>query len=230
MRKSILLGALIALVFGMLASAQEAQAPVVAKQPQAKSQKEVEAIQAMFNAPDADTRIAAAETLLTKFADTEFKAVALLMAAMSCQQKNDVERMMVYAERTLEADPNNYNAMLMLASAIAQRTREHDLDREEKLGQAEKHANNALAQIAKSPKPNPNVPDDQWEAAKKDMNAQAHEALGMAQAARKKYPAAISEYKLATEMAASPDPGTFLRLGDAYHQTCLLYTSDAADE
>ncbi len=215
MKKSILVAALLTLVCGAFASA--AQAP--AKQPQAKSKGEVEAIQAMFNAQDPDARIAAAETLLTKYADTEFKSVALLLAAMSCQQKNDVEKMMVYAERTVEADANSYQAMLMLASATAQRTREFDLDREEKLGRAEKYAKKAIELIAAAVKPNPNVPDDQWEAAKKDMTSQAHEALGMSQAARKKFDLAIAEYKLAVESASQPDPATFLRLGDAYHQT-----------
>jgi tetratricopeptide (TPR) repeat protein len=216
MKKSILVAALIVLVCGVLANA--AQAPV-AKQPQPKSKPELEAIQAMFNAQDPDSRIAAAEALITKYADTEFKSVALLLAAMSYQQKNDTEKMMVYAERTLEADASNYNAMLMLASAMAQRTREHDLDREEKLGQAEKYAKKAIELIASAAKPNPNVPDDQWEAAKKDMTSQAHEALGMAQTARKKYDLAIAEYKLAVDGAANPDPATYLRLGDALHQS-----------
>ncbi len=72
---------------------------------------------AIFNAQTPDARIAAAEKLLTEFADTEFKAVALQIAAASAQQKNDFEKMVVYAERTLEADPKNYPAMLMLATA-----------------------------------------------------------------------------------------------------------------
>jgi len=78
------------------------------KQPQPKSQKEVEAINAIFNATDPDARIAAAENLLTKFADTEFKAVALQVAADSAMRKNDFEKMVIYAERTIEADPQNY--------------------------------------------------------------------------------------------------------------------------
>jgi tetratricopeptide (TPR) repeat protein len=216
MKKSILVAALIALVCGVFAAAE--QAPKT-KPPQPKSKGELEAIQTMFNAQDPDTRIAAAENLITKYADTEFKGVALLLAAMSCQQKNDVVKMMVYAERTLEADPVNYNAMLMLASATAQRTREFDLDREEKLGQAEKNAKKAIELIAAAVKPNPTITDEQWEAAKKDMTSQAHEALGMAQSVRKKYDLAIAEFKLSVEGAANPDPATYLRLGDALHQS-----------
>jgi hypothetical protein len=84
-------------------------------QPKPKSQKESEAVMAIFNAQTPDARMAAADKLLTDFADTEFKAIALQIAAASAQQKNDFEKMVVYAERTLEADPKNYPAMLMLA-------------------------------------------------------------------------------------------------------------------
>lgn len=105
----------------------------VAKQPQPKSKGEADALMAIFNTQDVDVRIKAAEELLTKYVDTEFKTVALQIIAASYQQKNDFEKMVIYAERTLESDPDNYVAMLMLASAIPQRTREFDLDREEKL-------------------------------------------------------------------------------------------------
>src|SRR3954447_25962353 len=134
----------IVLLFALVAGTVFGQA-----QPKPKSQKELEAIQAIFNAQDPDARIAAAENLLTKFADTEFKAVALQIAAASAQQKNDFEKMVLYSERTLEADPANYAAMLMLANGYALRTREFDLHKEEKLGKAEKYAKGALDLLAK---------------------------------------------------------------------------------
>jgi len=189
----------------------------VQKQPQVKSQKEAEAVMAIFQAPDADARIKAAQELITKFADSEFKVIAMQMIAASYQQKNDYENMVVWAERTLEADPKNYHAMLMLATGIAQHTREFDLDREEKLARAEKYAHGAMEILKTLPKPRPDVPDDQWEAAKKDFTAQAHEALGLAALARKKYDVAIAELKLAIEGAANPDYATMVRLGAVYN-------------
>ena len=39
---------------------------------------------------------AAVESLLTNFADTEFKTIALQLAASSAQQKGDFERMVVH--------------------------------------------------------------------------------------------------------------------------------------
>ena len=186
-------------------------------QPKPKSQKEAEAIMAVFNAQDPDARIAAAEKLLTTYADTEFKSVALLFAAESARQKNDFEKMVIYAERTLEADAKSYPAMLMLANGIAQRTREHDLDKEEKLGKAEKYAKDAMEVIKNSAKPRPDITDEQWEGAKRDYTAQAYEAIGIIAMVRKKYDDAIANFKLATENNPNADPGALLRMAAAYN-------------
>lgn len=185
------------------------------KQPQPKSQKEVDAIMAIQNAQEPDARIAAVENLLNKFADTEFKAFALYIATVSAQQKNDFEKMMVYAERTLEADPKNYATMFIMAGGLAVRTREHDLDKEEKLGRAEKLAKQAIEVLKTAEKPNPQLTDEQWAGAKKDFEGQGREALGVVALARKKYDVAITELKGAADL--TNDPATMVRLAQAYN-------------
>jgi tetratricopeptide (TPR) repeat protein len=190
--------------------------PGLLAQPKPKSPEEYEALKAMFGAETPDARIAAAENVLTKFADTQFKAVALYFEAASYQQKGDYEHTVVFGERTLEADPKHYQAMLMLATIIAQHTKEFDLDREEKLAQVEKYAKTALDLLKDAPKPNPNITDDQWTAAKKDFAAEAHAALGMGAMARKKNDVAESEFKLAIDVADKPDPAFMVRLGKVY--------------
>lgn len=189
------------------------------KQPQPKSQKEVEALQAMFNATSPDARITAAESLLSKFADTEFKPIALYFMTVSAEEKGDFEKVIVYGERTLEVDPKNYATMLILSRNIAQKTREFDLDKEEKLAKSEKYAKDAMAALTTAPKPRPDLPDDQWAAAKKDFEAQAHESLGMSAMVRKKYDVAIKEFQTAMSTAAQPDPTTKVRLASAYTQS-----------
>lgn len=193
-----------------------AQIPV-AKQPQPKSQKEIEALMAMFNAQDPDSRIKAANELILKFADTEFKAIALQIAAMSYREKNDAENMIIFAEKTLEADSKNFDSMLMIAKAVAQRTREFDLDKEEKLGRAEKLAKQAeeLAKVA--PKPRPDITDDQWEQVRGDAVAEAQETLGMVAIVRKQPDAAINAFQLAIEKASQADPTLYYRLSAAYN-------------
>ena len=200
------------------APAQPAKpASPVAKQPAPKSKGELEALQAMFQAQDPDARIKAAENLIVKYADTEFKDLALFFAAMAAEQKGDGERAIVYGEKALEANPKNYNALYLLARVTAARTREHDLDREEKIGRVEKYVKDAEAALTSAAKPNPSLTDEQWEAAKKDMIAGGHEPLGMTALARKNYDVAIKEFKLAVDGASQSDPATMVRLGAAYN-------------
>jgi len=186
------------------------------KQPGPKSKSEADAYNAIMTSPDADGRIKTAEAFLDKYADSDLKAPVLFVEAFSYQQKNDYEKMVIYAERTLEADPKHYGAMLMLARAISQRTREFDLDREEKLTRAEKYAHSALEILKDAPKPNAQVTDEQWVQGKKEYVAQAHEALGFAATARKNFDTAITELK--TAIADVPDPIAMVRLAQVYNQ------------
>lgn len=189
------------------------------KQPQPKSQKELDAVQAIFQAPDPDARIAAAKELVTKFADTDFKATAFYIGAFSYQQKGDLENAIVWAEQALEADPKFYGAQLMIANALALRTKEFDLDREEKLGRAEKLAKEAMDLINSAPKPRPDITDEQWEGAKKDFLAQAHEALGLAALVRKNYGVCASELSTAASLASQQDPSLMVRLANCQIQS-----------
>jgi tetratricopeptide (TPR) repeat protein len=190
--------------------------PGLLAQPKTKSDAEATALKAMYAAQTPDARIAACENVLTKFADTQFKGVALYFEALSYEQKRDYEHTVVFAERSVEADPKYYQAMLLLAEEIAQHTKEFDLDREEKLAQVEKYAKTALDLLKTAPKPNPNITDDQWTAAKKDFAAEAHASLGIGAMVRKKYDVAEIEFKLAVDGADRPDPSTMVRLGRVY--------------
>lgn len=191
------------------------------KQPKPKSQKEAEAYNAMVTAPDADAdaRIAAAENLITKFADTEFKALALYIATEGYQRKNDFEKMVIYGERALEADPKMYAVMLILAPGYASKTKEFDFDKDEKLSKAEKFANEGIALVKTAAKPdNSAISVEQWSAIRNDFMSRGHEALGMTAMARKKYDAAVAAYKEALALQPTPDPTTMLRLASALNQ------------
>jgi hypothetical protein len=185
--------------------------------PKPKSQKELDALLAVQNAATPDAKYAAVEDLLSKFADTEFKSWALMNAAAAAQGANDYEKMVIYGERTLEADPKNFQVMLMLSSGMAQRTREHDLDKEEKLKRSEELANNALEAIKTAAKP-PQLTDEQWEAGKKDAMANAYEALGLAAMVRKNHEGAAKHFQTAIDTSASPEPTTMVRLAATYNQ------------
>ena len=188
-----------------------------AKAPAPKSQKEVDALNAMIQAADNDTRIKAANELLTKFADTDFKGLALYMITNSYNEKKDATNTIVYGERVIEADGKSAlgaHARIMIATSLATTTKEFDFDKEEKLGRADKLSKEAVEVIKTAAKINPALTDEQWDAGKKGYTAEAYIALGMTATVRKNWAEAMANYK----MAADSDPSnsaTFVRLGAA---------------
>ena len=181
-----------------------------------KSQKEGEALMAIQKEQDPTAKIAKVDEFITKYADTEFKTWAYTQAAEAAQRKNDGAKVIIYAELAIESDPKAYQPMLMVAGELARSTRENDLDKEEKLAKADKLARQAMELAPAAPKPNANIPDDQWAEVKKEFIGDAHRDLGMIASVQKKYDVAIAEFKQAVEIPAQPDPATFIRLAAAY--------------
>ena len=186
------------------------------KDPQPKSPKEAEALQAIQKATAPDDQIKAIENVLTNFADTEYKVFLLQSAMQLAENKGDLAQITTYAERTLEADPKNVYAEVTLASEIASHTREFDLDKEEKLAKAEKFAKAALNDVKTFPKQSSRITDEQWDKEKKNLTAQAYAAEGLMAMARKKYDDAVTQFKAAVDTSGVPDPNTSFRLGEAY--------------
>ncbi len=182
------------------------------KQPQPKSQGEIDVLMSIQNAPDPDTRITAIQKLLTDFKDTEFKEFAYYLSMISYQQKNDFENMLVFGEKTLETNAEHVGTLVALSFAIPLRTREFDLDKEEKLTKAESYAQRALKLIPTMESPNPNTSPEEWLIAKKDMMSQTHEALGTIALTRKDYPKAEEGLRQALQVAPEQNSSTFFKL------------------
>ena len=212
MKRMILTGIL---AIGAGISCLMAQAPA-AKGPAPKSKSEMEALQALQAAQgNPDATIAACENLITKFADTDYKGVALAMEADAYDKKGDSEHMVIFAERALDANPQDFSSTLMLAKYYATHTRENDLDREEKLAKADKYANSVIALMKTVPKPNPQLADAQWEEVRKDISAEAYNAMGLSNLTRKKYDAAAASFKQAMDTNSRPEPAYQVRLASA---------------
>ena len=197
-------------------------------QPRPKSQKELEALRAVQSAKTPDEQLKAIENVLENFADTQYKVILLQSAVQIEQQKGDFAQVVFYCQRLIEADPKNAFGLVTLAAETARHTREFDLDKEEKLAGVDKYAKAAIEAAKQMPKPRPDITDEQWEGARKDMESQAYEAEGMAAALRKKYDEAIADYKQALTVAATKDPATMVRMGQVYIDAGKLDDAAAA--
>ncbi len=209
---------LLAAVAAVIGLAGQTQAPAP---PKAKSQAEGQALQAMAQAPNAKQREAAAEEFLTKYADSEFKPIVLLVVAQSAEEQGNGEKAIIYGERVLEANPDpatKAQALILLAKQNAQRTREFDLDRDEKLEKVSKYGKSAIDTLNTMAKPNAQMTDDQWNTMKSDLLSDAHEALGMGAAVKKDYATAESEFKEAVALGKTGLPTPAVRLADVYNR------------
>jgi len=201
-------------VFSVLAlMAVGTLAQTAQKQP---TPEEVKALQEIVGTTTLETRVAAVDRFVKGFPKSEYRNFALTIAADAYEASGNTTKAIIYYGEALEANPKDYNAMLMLAAETARTTREFDLDKEEKLAKAEKYANDGMALIPSAVKPNPQLSEEQWAALKKDDTARGHEALGLIAVARKKYDDAAGEFKTATETASQVQPATFIRMAGAY--------------
>lgn len=199
---------------GALMAQAPAPAPAPAAGPKVKSNEEAKAVNAMIQAQSAgpDAVIKAADDLITRFSDTDFKEIALTFEATAYQQKGDFARTEVIDQDILKLNPKSYQASLQLGEMMVNHTGENDLDRDEKLAQVEKYLNAAIEEVKVATKPNPRITDGQWEGFKKSEIAQAQSDLGKASMLRKKYDDAIANYKAANDTDPAPAYQAYMAL------------------
>jgi len=193
-------------------------APVFAQQPKPKSNKEIEGlqkVQAAAQAQNWDAELQAINYVLENFADTEFKTMLLNMGMDAAQNKGDTAQATVFGERAIAADPNNIPARVSLAENTAQHTRENDLDKEQSLKKSDEYANKALELLKTANTAPTGMPEAQWPEYKKQLTSQAYDALGQGALLRKNYPDAIKNFKLAVE-ALPTNSVAMVRLSKAY--------------
>jgi tetratricopeptide (TPR) repeat protein len=178
--------------------------------------KEAQAINAIKSAATVDDRLKAIHNVLTKFPDTEFKPVLLQLGMQLERQKGDYTQTVVFAKRLLDADPMNAGALVTLASETARHVREFDSDKDKQLAKAVKWAKDGIKAAKNMSKAQATMTDDQLRAQQRDVQSQGWEALGMVATLQKKYDEAIADFIQANSIAATPDAGTMVRLGQAY--------------
>ena len=186
-----------------------------AQMPQFKSQEAFDAFMLVQGAVTPEQRAGAGVDFIAQFPKSEAVGLASYMVMLSYQQMNDFDNMLLYGEMVLDSNPApgvRTGTLISLANAIPTRTREFDLDKEEKLNKAEDFAKQAMNLIPTIPKMDPNLTDDQWLETKMDFMSQCHEAIGSVMIKRRDYPAAEVSMRRALELSPNPAPYTMYQL------------------
>jgi tetratricopeptide (TPR) repeat protein len=191
------------------------QAPTVpAKKtiPQAKTQEEYAAYNAVVAQADMGAAEAAANDFAVKFPQSELTGLLYGELMRKYYSMNKADKTIEMGRKALKVDPENPLAASMVATALAESTRDTDLDRDEKYVEALRDAETAVKNIDNMVFP-PTLTPQQVADTKNDILALAHSSMGFVEMARKNY--GISEQHLKDALAINtgdPDPINYLRL------------------
>ena len=175
---------------------------------------------------DFDRVIQLADDFEKKYPNSQMLTYVDMFAASAYQQKSDIDKSILYGEKSLKLKPDNLMTLIILADLLPtpQATKGNPADKDKKLSEAETYANRALQLITQMPK-QPNETDDQLKKRKDALSADLHSALGMVHLQRSaegltgtdkdELAKAEQEYKLATA-TDKPSAQDFYRLGEAY--------------
>lgn len=205
--------------------------------PQAKNQDEFKAFQDANSKTTAADTESAAEAFAQKFPDSELRLLLYRKALYDYQNANNSDKAVEMGRKMIALDPNNPEALVMTATFLAERTRESDLDRDERLAEAVRDATKALQTVDTDIMLPPTMTEEQAKGVKDQMKGMAYAALGTAAVSKKDYPEAEKNLKQAAQLYAG-DPLVWLRLAYALDQqkkygegvtpanNCIQYASD----
>jgi tetratricopeptide (TPR) repeat protein len=192
-----------------------AQTAPPAKHPlQAKTQPEFDAYKAATgNANDPAAMEKAADDFAAKFPDSELRAPLYKMAMQAYQNSNNSDKMMEMGRKILKIDGDDPAALIGVAQVLAERTRDTDLDKDQRYDEAKKMAERSLQTIDTDIIPPPGTPPDKLEAYKNMMRSWAYSILGTVAYDKEDYPTAETNFQKSIEVYASdPDPYVVLKL------------------
>ena len=162
---------------GQTAAPATAAAPQGKRQPQAKTQPEFDAYKAAVALTDAAAMEKAADDFAAKFPDSELRAVLYKSAMHAYQQANSADKMLDMARKVLTYDADDPEALLGVAQVLAERTRDTDLDKDQRLAEAKKDANRSL-ETMDTDIPTVGLPQDRVDAYKGFLRSDAYSILG----------------------------------------------------
>jgi len=197
------------------AAGQTAAAPQGKRMPAAKTQPEFDAYNAARNLPDPAAVEKAADDFVAKYPDSELRVMIYKSAMQKYQQVNNADKMMEMAQKALTYDPDDPEALLGVAQVLAERTRDTDLDKEQRLAEAKKDAEHALASV-ETDVPTIGPPPEQVNIYKGFLRSQAYVILGTLAFNAKTWPDAETNLRKSIDaFPQQPDTIAIFRLAVA---------------
>ena len=181
--------------------------------PQAKTQPEFDAYKAaVANTSDPAAMEKAADDFAAKYPDSELRVLLYENAMRAYQSANNADKMMDMGRKVLKLDPDMPEALEGVAQVLAERTRDTDLDKDQRWDESTKLAQHALETINDVAVP-AGTTQDKVDAYKGFLRSNAYYVLGTIQYTREKYADAENYFHKSLDAYPSqPDPLAVLRL------------------
>ena len=214
--------------------AATAAAPQGKRPPAAKTQPEFEAYKAALALTDAAAAEKAADDFAAKYPDSELRAVLYKSAMQKYQAANNADKMLDMAQKSLTFDADDPEALVGAAQVLAERTRDTDLDKDQKLAEAKKYAERALVTVD-TDVPTAGYPPDKVDLFKRFIRSEAYAIIGTLAANAKNYPEAETNLRKSVEVFPEQvDSVAVLRLAIALDNEnkvpeALKYANQAVD-
>jgi len=209
-------------------------APQGKRPPQAKTTPEYEAYNAAKVLTDPAALEKAADDFAVKFPDSELRPILYSAAMNSYQQANNADKMMDMAKKILTYDADSPEALLGVAQVLAERTRDTDLDKDQKLAEARKNAERALVTVD-TDIPTSGIPQERLDAYKGFLKSEAYAILGTLSFTAKNWADAESNLRKSIDaLPQQPDPIAVFRLSVALdmqskYPEALKFANQAVD-
>ena len=155
----------------------QAAAPAGKRPPQAKTQPEFEAYKAAMAQTDPAALEKAADDFATKFPESELRPLLYTATMQRYQQANNGEKMLEMGRKVLSIDPDDPGALVGVAQALAEQTRDTDLDKDQKIAEAKKDAERCLVTVD-TDVPTSGYPPEKLAAFKNFLRSEAYVVLG----------------------------------------------------
>jgi tetratricopeptide (TPR) repeat protein len=209
-------------------------APAGKRMPQAKTQEEYAAFNAAAALTDAAALEKAAGDFATKFPNSELRPMLYKSAMFAYLQANNTDKAMEMAQKILSFDADDPDALVNLAQVMVDRTRDTDLDRDQRLAEARKDAQRALVTV-ETDVPTLGVAPEKVKIIKANVFSEAYYVLGEIDYTNKAWADAEGNFRKSIEaLPQSVDPGTVLNVAlaldmqDKYPEA-LKYAGQAVD-
>jgi len=195
------------------APAQGSAVPQGKRPPQAKTQPEYEAYQKAVALTDAAAADKAADDFAAKFPDSELRVMLYKSTMRLYQRAGDSDKTMETGRKGLGLDGDDPELLVTVANELAEKTRDTDLDKDQRLDEAMKMAQKATQTVDTDVSIPPGTPQDQVDAYKGQLRSFAYSIMGTIEFKKDKFPDAETDLRKSIDAFPSqPDPVVVLRL------------------